>query len=210
LDQTSINVSGDSTRTPAAPDEILLRGPWPKTPFFEREAPLEVELGTGKARFLIEWARLHPERNVLGLERNLSYYRMARERVAKAGLPNARVIRADARPIFDTAAPGSVAGFHAYFLDPWPKQKQRKRRLLDATYLGTLARSARPGALLRVVTDHAEYADAIRLAVGQARSAGAPWEPRPWESEESPPPTHYEIKYRADGRTFHRFLLVRA
>lgn len=189
---------------------MLFRGPWPESPFFLRNAPLELELGTGKARFLIEWARLHPELDVLGLERNLAYYRVARDRVAKAGIANARVLRADARLLADSIPSGSISGFHAYFLDPWPKKKQRKRRLLDGPFLARLSAAARPGALLRIVTDHEEYGDAIRTAVAEARTAGARWEPQPWESAEPPPPTHYEIKYREAGRTFHRFLLRRA
>src|SRR5678815_5327338 len=125
---------------------------------FPGEAPLEVEFGSGKARFLIESGRRHPERNYLGLERSLSYYRIARERVARAGLPNVCVVRAQAEEIVEFLGDSSVSAFHAYFLDPWPKKKQRKRRLLRAEFFASTFPKAVPGATFRVVTDHGEYA----------------------------------------------------
>ncbi len=104
------------------------------------------------------------------------------------------------------AARGSVRAFHVYFPDPWPKKKQRKRRLLDGPGLEILASRLEPGGLLRIATDHAGYAAAIgpaletvpdleRLDRGDALPA--------------PPETHYEIKYRSEGRPIWRFLLRR-
>jgi tRNA (guanine-N7-)-methyltransferase len=172
-------------------------------------SPLEIEFGTGKARFLIESARLRPDRRFLGIERSLAYYRIARDRVARSGLANARVVRADAAEAVEHLPPDSVAAFHAYFLDPWPKKKQRKRRLLGERFLSAAANGARSGALFRIITDHEDYGDSIAAAIENAISAGAPWRAAEWESAPAPPPTHYELKYRAAGRTFRRFLLVK-
>jgi tRNA (guanine-N7-)-methyltransferase len=105
--------------------------------------------------------------------------------------------------------PASAAAFHAYFLDPWPKKKQRKRRLLGEHFLAAAAAAGRSGALFRIVTDHADYAAAIAEAIAAAGSRGAPWRETGWSSAPAPPPTNYEIKYRAAGRPLHRFLLIR-
>jgi len=199
-------------RLPVAPDEEFFHGDPPLAALFGGERadrPLEVEFGTGKGRFLLESARLHRDRDFLGIERSLAYYRIARDRIARAALTNARVLRADAAEIVERLPRGSVSGFHAYFLDPWPKKRQRKRRLLGPSFLAGAAVRARPGALFRIVTDHAEYAEAIREAIDVAIAGGAPWTVGDWDSVPAPPPTSYEIKYRAAGRTFHRFLLIR-
>lgn len=194
-------------RFPASADEKI----WPDEPFdaveaFGRRAPLEVEIGSGKARFLIESAQRDPAHDFLGLELSLAYYRICRERLARAGLPNARIVRADARRFAQTALPASsVRAFHVYFPDPWPKKKQRKRRLLDGAGLEILASRLEPGGLLRIATDHADYAAAIEPQVESVPGL----ERLAWSALPPPPQTHYEVKYRAEGRPIWRFLLRR-
>jgi tRNA (guanine-N7-)-methyltransferase len=167
---------------------------------------LEIELGTGKARFLIEAARENPAHDFLGVERALSYYRFSRRRLARSGVPNARVIRADGGLfVSGCVARRSVRTFHVYFPDPWPKKRQRKRRLLDGRFLELLAERLEPGGHLRIATDHPGYAQ--ELAVLLQTVPG--FEELDWDAFAAPPPTHYEIKYRAEGRPIRRFLLSR-
>ena len=194
-------------RFPDSPDEEL----WGDDAFdaaqaFGRRAPLEVEIGSGKARFLIEAARRMPAHDFLGVELALAYYRVCRERVARAALPNVRILRADGRRFAERALPtSSVRAFHVYFPDPWPKKRQRKRRLLDGIGLEVLASRLEPGGVLRIVTDHADYAAAISPlleTVPGLERAGRTALP-------APPETHYELKYRDEGRPLWRFLLRR-
>ena len=55
---------------------LWTRGPFDRRTLFGRDAPLEIEIGSGKARFLIAAARDNPAHDFLGLERSLSYYRL--------------------------------------------------------------------------------------------------------------------------------------
>src|SRR5258706_4908547 len=91
--EVSISEMSESTRLPATADEEVLASPIAPDALFPVRQPLEIEFGSGKGRFLIEAGRRHPNRNYLGLERSLSYYRIARDRVARSGLPNVRVLR---------------------------------------------------------------------------------------------------------------------
>jgi tRNA (guanine-N7-)-methyltransferase len=187
-------------------DEAL----WPGGPFdpsalFERDAPLEIEIGSGKARFLVAAARSDPDRDFLGLERALSYFRICRERVARSGLTNAAVLRADGKLFLETLAPASVAAFHVYFPDPWPKKRQTKRRLLDAVTLELIASRLEPEGTLRIATDHPAYGRAIRSHLESVETL----ERLEWEALTPPPPTNYEVKYAAEGRPIWRFLLRR-
>jgi tRNA (guanine-N7-)-methyltransferase len=187
-------------------EELWFGRPLVAEKLFGRKAPLEIELGTGKARFLIEAARRQPAHDFLGIERALSYYRFSRERLARSGLGNARVLRADGRLFVTTSiAPASVHAFHVYFPDPWPKKRQRKRRLLDAVFLDVLASRLVPGGLLRIATDHPGYAGELAVLLQTVREL----EEAGWDSMPAPPPTHYEIKYRDEGRPIRRFLLRR-
>ena len=190
-------------RWPGTPDEELWFGrPFDPVAVFARRAPLEVEIGSGKARFLIASARTFPERDYLGVERSLSYYRLCRERISRAGLPNARVVRGDGRIFVETAlGPGSVGAFHVYFPDPWPKKKQKKRRLLDGIFLELLAARLEPGGTLRIATDHPDYGRTL----GPLLETVPLLERVDWASLPMPPPTHYEIKYAKEGRPIWRF-----
>ncbi len=194
-------------RFPVSADEELWFGrPLDPAGMFGRCAPLEIELGTGKARFLIEAALARPSHDFVGVERSLSYYRFSRERIERSRPGNARILRADARLfVSGCVAPRSVRVFHVYFPDPWPKKRQRKRRLLDGTFLEILASRLEDGGLLRVATDHPGYAEEFATLVRTVPD----FEEIPWESLPAPPPTHYELKYRVEGRQIRRFLLRR-
>jgi tRNA (guanine-N7-)-methyltransferase len=172
---------------------------------FGRDAPLEVEIGSGRALFLVAAARANPAHDFLGLERSLSYYRVCRDRVARSGLGNTRVLRADGRLLVESLEPRSIRAFHVYFPDPWPKKRQRKRRLLDAVTLELLASRLETGGALRIATDHAGYGHAIGAVL---QTVGA-LERLEWSALPPPPPTNYERKYQAEGRPIWRFLLVR-
>lgn len=208
--KASTKPTEDATLASISPDERFAHAPFSLDGVFRTDAPVEVEFGTGKARFLIESGRSHPERRYLGLERSLSYYRLARDRIRKAGLANVFVLRADAAEFAAAVPDESVEAFHAYFLDPWPKKKQKKRRLITADFLSAVCRGTKPGGTLRLATDHAEYAAAIAEAIGGALRRGAPWEAVAWDQGEIPPPTHYELKYLQAGREIFRFQLRRA
>jgi tRNA (guanine-N7-)-methyltransferase len=173
---------------------------------FGRRAPLEVEIGSGKARFLIEAARRSPAHDFLGLELSLAYYRICRERLERSGLTNARIARADGRRFVERALePGSVRVFHVYFPDPWPKKRQRKRRLFDGVFLEVLASRLEPGGLLRVATDHVGYGEHLDPLLDSIPAL----ERLDWNALPEPPATHYELKYREEGRPIHRYLLRR-
>ena len=191
---------------PITEDEALWAGAPPDpAALFGRRAPVEVEIGSGKARFLISAARANPDHDFVGLERALAYYRICRDRVAKANVPNARVVRADGRLYAESLAASSIRAFHVYFPDPWPKKKQKKRRLIDGVTLQILAERLEPGGILRIATDHPGYGAAIEPILESVPAL----ERLPWDALPPPPPTHYEIKYREEGRAIWRFLLRR-
>jgi tRNA (guanine-N7-)-methyltransferase len=185
--------------------EVLLdldRTALPLSPawLFGRPCPLEVELGVGKGRFLLEWAAAHQEVGLLGVERARSYALLAAGRAARRGLANVRVVHSTAEDVlFRCLAPGSVEAFHVYFSDPWPKKRHHKRRFFRPDNVARLAELLRPGGLLRVKTDHREYAVVIATVIAE--------EPRlaPVAVEEAfaaVPQTHFEIKYAREGREF--------
>ena len=64
---------------------------------FANNHPVEIEIGIGKGRFLIDAVERQPEVNFIGVEWAAKYLRLAHDRMVKKGFENIRFIRADAR-----------------------------------------------------------------------------------------------------------------
>jgi len=180
------------------PGEAEDAGPVDLVSLFGRAAPVELEIGTGKGRFLLESAAAHPERSWLGLEIETEYCVLARLRAARRGLSNVRIEPLDGREfVIRRVAPASLAGLHVYFPDPWPKVRHHKRRLFTPAFVAAAARALAPGGLLRVASDHRGYWAAIEeaLAAEPLFARLSEQETGPWASG-----TNYELKFAASGR----------
>jgi tRNA (guanine-N7-)-methyltransferase len=144
------------------------------TELFGREAATDVEIGSGKGRFLLALAAIRPERNLLAVERAGHYHRLCCERAARRGLSNIRLLRTTAEDLlFRLLAPSSVATLFILFPDPWPKKRHHKRRLITPGSVAAMAATLRPGGRLLVKTDHAGYADGDRQRCSRASPISA-------------------------------------
>jgi tRNA (guanine-N7-)-methyltransferase len=141
---------------------------------FGRDAPLEVEIGAGKGEFMIERAAAIPERNFLAIELSASLARLLAVRAGRSELANLRVLRADARTVVNLLLPDqSVAAYHIYFPDPWPKERQMKHRLFTPHFASGLRRTLSPDGRVHVASDVRDYAESIFAsleAAGLSRS----------------------------------------
>lgn len=129
---------------------------------FGRRAPLEIEIGTGKGEFIIERAAARPEHDFLAVELSATVARVLAVRCGRAGLENLRVARMDARALVNVfLADASVAAYHIYFPDPWPKGRHIKHRLFTSQLSAALFRTLAAGGTVYVATDVREYAGEI-------------------------------------------------
>lgn len=179
---------------------------------FGREAPVELEVGSGKGLFLATAAALHPERDYFGIEMSASYARRAADRARKRGLTNVKVAAADARRVLAAHVPaGSLAAVHVYFPDPWWKKRHRKRRVFSADFVEHAIRALASGGELRLATDVEEY-DAVMRELVSARPelvekpAPSPGDP----AHDLDYLTNFERKFRLEGRAIHRAVYARS
>ena len=122
---------------------------------FERIAPVVIELGSGKGRFIIDAAMRRSDANFIAVEWVNKYHKMIVLRAAIRGLKNIRVIRDDARHfIMDALGDHSIAECHIYHPDPWPETRHHKRRLVRPRFLSALHRVLAPDGQLIFQTDH--------------------------------------------------------
>lgn len=125
---------------------------------FPEPQPLEVELGSGDGSFLVNYAKLHPERNFLGVERLLGRLRKLDRKSLRAGLANLRGLRIESSYLLEYLLPRhSVAALHIYFPDPWPKRKHRKNRLINARFTEIACQALGLGGLVYLRTDDEDY-----------------------------------------------------
>jgi tRNA (guanine-N7-)-methyltransferase len=125
---------------------------------FGREAPWEVEMGSGKGLFLSAAAKAAPERNFLGVEVAKKYAAHCAAQLVKAGSSNAAMISGDGLRLFREFLPtAGIAAVHVYFPDPWWKARHRKRRVVNEAFLADVMRVLVPGGSLHFWTDVEEY-----------------------------------------------------
>ncbi len=178
---------------------------------FGNDQPVEVEIGCGKGRFLLEQARAHQDRNYVGIEWANKYFRFAADRMARWGLANVRIIRTDAK-LFITryAPPDSLAALHIHHPDPWPKKRHHKRRLIDPAFVEAVGRVLQDGAACSIQTDSADYFEVIeKLFADRAEFQSSVRVIQSGQTGDGLVPTNYQVKYQRDGRTFYRLVFIR-
>ncbi|HET6348541.1 MAG TPA: methyltransferase domain-containing protein [Candidatus Krumholzibacteria bacterium] len=179
---------------------------------FSTPAPFEFEIGSGKGRFLLERAARHPERNFLGIDYAWRFLREGYTRAHQRGMTNLHFLKAEASEVVTGMMHDeSVDIFHVYFPDPWPKRQQRKRRLLTPAFFRLLQRRLKPGGRLELATDNFEYLIAFKAALVEA--GDTLWSGvRESHNQRILDPdivTHFEAKYRRQGRALYYIELTR-
>lgn len=177
---------------------------------FDNEKPVEVEIGCGKGRFLINSAMAYPEINYIGIERALRYFRIMKERVVRRELANVRLLRDDAVYFVERFIPdGAVSAYHIYFPDPWPKKRHRKRRLFNTRFLEEIERTLAAGGTLDFATDYVEYFEEIQALLEASDRLDVLGEIPERVRELGHDLTNFETKYTAEGRAIHRGAYVK-
>lgn len=168
---------------------------------FGNTHPIEVEIGSGRGRFLYEAASRLPGTNFLGIEHWKKRWVYTLGRLTKHGLTNARIVGLNAIDFVETmVAPESVHAFHIYFPDPWPKRRHQKRRIFSPNFIDVLALRLLQGGHIHVATDYQEYAEHIQpMLDGCQRLERIVPAPEPIAR------TSFEIKYLQEGRTIYRY-----
>lgn len=109
------------------------RGKWNEA--FDQKAPLHIEIGTGKGRFITEMAKANPNINYLGIELQESVVVSALDRLIEVELPNVKLLNINAAKLQEYFAKNDVDRVYLNFSDPWPKTRHEKRRLTYKSFL---------------------------------------------------------------------------
>lgn len=121
-----------------------------------------VEIGSGTGTSTAAMAPLETDHNIVAVEIYRPGLAKLLGSVVRGGITNIRMVKGDGVEVLQRMfAPGSLAGVRVYFPDPWPKARHHKRRIIQTGTLHLIASRLKPGGILHVATDHADYAEWI-------------------------------------------------
>jgi len=150
---------------------------------FGRTAPRVLEIGFGMGDATAAIAQALPGTDFIGVEVHTPGVGALLKRIGELGLTNLRLIQHDAVEVLDhMIAPGSLAGVHVFFPDPWHKKKHNKRRLIQPEFVRQLASRIAPGGYLHCATDWQPYAEQmleVLAAEPSLRNTAAGYAPKP-------------------------------
>ena len=128
------------------------KGSWKE--LFASEAPLYLEIGSGKGRFIAGLAEKHPECSFIACEGGYHIYPRILQKAAAQELSNLRVLPEYIYDPCDFFEDGELDGIFINFCDPWPKARHARRRLTHRRMLEQYRRAVKPGGYLRFKTDN--------------------------------------------------------
>jgi tRNA (guanine-N7-)-methyltransferase len=131
---------------------------------FGRRAGVVLDIGFGGGEATIELARARLDEDVLAIDVHTPGIGRVLDAIERDRLTNVRVIDGDALVFVERLPPEVLRGVRILFPDPWPKMRQRHRRLVRADIVATLTDRLAPGGTLHIATDVADYAAQV-LAV---------------------------------------------
>ncbi|GAB3594815.1 tRNA (guanine-N(7)-)-methyltransferase [Corynebacterium faecale] len=143
-------------------DELIDIDAW----FGRTGARTIVEIGSGTGTSTAAMAPLEAATNIVAVELYKPGLAKLMGSVVRGGIDNIRMVRGDGIEVLNRMfADESLDGVRIYFPDPWPKARHNKRRIIQSGPLNLIAKKLKPGGVLHVATDHADYAEWINELV---------------------------------------------
>ena len=187
-----------------------LKGHWHE--FLHTDAPIHIEIGMGKGRFLMDLAAANPDIQYIGIERYTSVLLRAVQKMDELQLPNVRFLCIDAATIADIFALGEVDRIYLNFSDPWPKDRHAKRRLTSQQFLERYDQILTPDGRLEFKTDNQ---DLFTFSLEEIPEAGWHLDASTRDLHHDPVlnegniMTEYEEKFSAKGTPIYKLVAIR-
>ncbi|MBI3441280.1 MAG: tRNA (guanosine(46)-N7)-methyltransferase TrmB [Proteobacteria bacterium] len=116
------------------------------------------EIGFGNGEHLLHQAIRHPEIGFIGCEPFINGVSALCVGIRENNVSNIRIWPEDARILMERFKPQTLDRLFLLHPDPWPKSRHHKRRFVQTETLDEMARLLKPGAELRMATDHRDLA----------------------------------------------------
>ena len=179
---------------------------------FGNDHPIEIEVGMGKGKFIMDLAAAHPDVNYQGIERYSSVLLRALQKRAERDLSNIFFLCIDAKEMADYFAPGEVSRIYLNFSDPWPKDRHAKRRLTSPVFMEVYDSILKPDGVIEFKTDNRglfEYSLESIPAAGWDILAHT-FDLHRSDMAEGNVMTEYETKFASEGKPICKLVASRS
>ena len=168
---------------------------------------IELEIGCGYGKFLVEHAIEREDVYFIGIESNYKACKKLASKASKRNVENICVIFGDAQHIIRDVFDKNYLFDTVYinFPDPWPKKRHNHRRIVSMEFISNIHKILKDNGLLYVVSDYEEYAKEVMSPNLEASSSlfkntlESPWT----HHLENYKQTLYEIKMRELGKEIY-------
>ena len=138
---------------------------------FPEKTKVIMEIGSGMGEATAQIAKANPEVGYVAVEMHSPGLAALLILINQMELENIRLIREDATYILANHIPdNSLDGIHLLFPDPWPKNRQHKRRMVQSEFIEMVGRKLKPGGFIHIATDWQPYADWIKVRFDKSGS----------------------------------------
>lgn len=137
--------------------------------WFVNSNPLYLEIGCGKGKFACEYAKSHPDINIVAVEKSANVVVIACETAREMGLTNLKFITGSAEYLPRFIKEKSVAGIFLNFSCPYPKNAYATHRLTHQRFLDIYKKLMCDGAEIHQKTDNMHF---FEFSIEQFSSCG--------------------------------------
>ena len=128
----------------------FMKGEWHQKAFGNAN-PLVLELGCGKGEYTVGLARLHPDRNFLGVDVKGHRFHKGAKEALQEGLSNVAFLRTRIDFILDYFGEHEVDEIWLTFSDPQPNKA--RKRLSSPLFIDRYKKILKPGGIVHMKTD---------------------------------------------------------
>jgi len=156
---------------------------------FPEKTKVIMEIGSGMGEATAQIALNNPDQGYVAVEMHKPGLGALLLLIIENQIDNIKLIREDATYLLaNFIEDASLDGIHLLFPDPWPKNRQHKRRMVQSEFVELVARKLKPNGFIHIATDWVPYA----ISMQEVFAASSLFTGGVIEKPESRPVTRFE------------------
>ncbi len=133
--------------------------------FFKNNHPITLELACGKGEYTVGLAKIHPERNFIGVDLKGNRIYVGAKKCLDEKINNAGFLRTQIEQINEYFSKNEVSEIWLTFPDPQLRQSRAKKRLTHPKFLRLYQQFLKPGGFIHLKTDSPVLYSFTRLII---------------------------------------------